>query len=183
MTRPTTQPALWITDPAAYRERLFGLVRDRDPIEVMAQTADALARIVRDSTTAQLRSRPFPGKWTPNEVIGHLVDSEWVYGYRIRYIYSEQEPSIIGTDQDAWVERQRHNDREPMELVETFRPLRRSTLGLWKRMTADDLERPGRHNERGLESLGTMCRMMAGHDLSHLDQIARYLAAAKAHTP
>jgi hypothetical protein len=20
------------------------------------------------------------GKWTPNEIIGHLTDSEWVYG-------------------------------------------------------------------------------------------------------
>jgi hypothetical protein len=33
------------------------------------------------------------------------------------------------------------------------------------------------HNERGPESLGLMLCMNAGHDLSHIDQLTRYLAA------
>jgi hypothetical protein len=44
-------------------------------------------------------------------------------------------------------------------------------------VAADDLHRAGRHNERGAESLGEMLRMTAGHDLNHLNQIARYLQA------
>jgi len=39
------------------------------------------------------------------------------------------------------------------------------------------LNRSGRHNERGLESLGVMLRMLAGHDLSHLHQIGQYIQA------
>jgi hypothetical protein len=38
-----------------------------------------------------LRARPFEGKWTPNEIIGHLTDSEWVYGYRLRLILSDDD--------------------------------------------------------------------------------------------
>ena len=72
---------------------------------------------------------------------------------------------------------QRHNEREPSELVEMFRTMRQFNLGLWKRMSPADLRRNGQHNERGPESLGVMLRMMAGHDLSHLDQIARYIQA------
>ena len=46
-------------------------------------------------------------------------------------------------------------------------------------MSAADLQRTGQHNERGPESLGVMLRMMAGHDLSHLEQFSRYLQAAR----
>jgi hypothetical protein len=50
---------------------------------------------------------------------------------------------------------------------------------VWKRMSPADLTRAGRHNERGPESLAVMLRMLAGHDLSHLDQIARYIQAVQ----
>jgi hypothetical protein len=126
-----------------------------------------------------LRTRPFEGKWTPNEVIGHLTDSEWVYGYRLRLILCEDNPLILGTRQDSWVVALRHNEREPLELVEIFRTLRQFNLGVWRRTSAADLERSGQHNERGPESLGVILRLFAGHDLSHLDQIGRYIQAVR----
>jgi DinB superfamily len=164
-------------DPGAYRENLFRLLGDRDPLEVLAQTASVLDGVVRRHSADVLRSRPFEGKWTPNEVIGHLVDGEWTYGYRLRLILSEEDPTILGTQQESWVARQQHNRREPSELAGTFRTLRELNLALWKRTSAEDLQRIGRHNERGAESLGVMLRMTAGHDLSHLNQIARYVQA------
>jgi hypothetical protein len=48
---------------------------------------------------------------------------------------------------------------------------------MWRRTSPADLERTGQHNERGPESLGVMLRLVAGHDLSHLDQITRYIQA------
>ena len=164
-------------DAHAYRENLFRLLGDRDPLEVLAQTALALGEIVRTHSAEVLRSRPFEGKWTPNEIIGHLVDGEWTYGYRLRLILSEDDPAILGTQQDAWVARQHHNRREPSELAETFSILRGFNLAMWRGVSADDLKRTGRHNERGAEPLGVILRMMAGHDLSHLNQIARYVQA------
>jgi hypothetical protein len=168
-------PGLWVSAPEAYRERLFNLVADRDPMEVLGQTASKLADIVAGNSPEVLRARPFEGKWTPNEIIGHLTDSEWVYGYRLRLILSEDDPAIQGTQQEAWVARLRHNEREPSELVELFRSLRVLNLELWSNIAAEDLERSGQHNERGPESLRVMLRMLAGHDLSHLDQISRYI--------
>jgi hypothetical protein len=175
----TPQPGLELSDPQAYRERMFALLGDRDPLEVLGQTACALAGIVRAHAPTVLRARPFEGKWTPNEVIGHLVDSEWVYGYRLRLILCQDNPVILGMDQDAWVAGQRHNEREPSELVETFRTLRQCNLALWRRASPADLQRTGQHNERGPESLGVMLRMLAGHDLSHLAQITRHVEAVR----
>jgi hypothetical protein len=175
----TARAGPWVSDPQAYREKLFKLLGDRNPLEVLAQTASTLADIVRKHSVTVLRTRPFEGKWTPNEVIGHLTDSEWVYGYRLRLILCEVNPIIVGTNQDLWVAGQRHNEREPSDLVEMFRTMRQFNLALWKRMSSADLQRTGQHNERGPESVGVMLGMMAGHDLSHLDQIIRYIQAVR----
>jgi hypothetical protein len=174
-----THTGLSVSDPHAYRENLFGLLGDRKPVDVLAQTAAALEEIVRSHPVALLRTRPFEGKWTPNEIIGHLTDSEWVYGYRLRLVLCEDDPAILGTNQDRWVAGQRHNDREPAELVEMFRALRRFNLASWSRVSPADAKRTGQHNERGPESLAVMLRMWAGHDLSHLGQIARHVQAIR----
>ena len=71
----TAQAGLGMSDPEAYREKMFKLLGDRDPLAVLAQTASALADVVRNHSAMVLRARPFEGKWTPNEVIGHLADS------------------------------------------------------------------------------------------------------------
>ena len=112
-----------MADVQAYRDK-FKLLGDRDPLEVLAQTASTLADLVRTHAPTVLRSRPFEGKWTPNEVIGYLADSEWVYGYRVRLILCEDQPTILGMSQDLWVTGQRHNEREPSELVHMSRTMR-----------------------------------------------------------
>jgi|SRR5262252_8643484 len=177
MTIARTKPI--VSAPHPYRERMLSLVGSRNPLEVLAQTAGRLTAILAEHSLAVLRTRPSEGMWTPNEVIGHLTDGEWVYGYRLRLILCEDSPKISGTQQDSWVASLRHNEREPSELVEIFRTLRQLNLAAWKLASPADLERSGQHNERGLESLGVMLRLWAGHDLSHLDQIARYIQAAQ----
>lgn len=176
MATPTT---IEKGDSAAYQQKLLGLLGNQNPIEVLAKTADVLGGIIESHSGQTLQSRPFPGKWTPNEIIGHLSDSEWVYGYRIRLILCQEKPVILGMDQDLWVAGQKHNERQPRDLLAMFRNLRAANLELWKQMTPSDLTRVGRHNERGEESLGLMLKMNAGHDLSHIDQLTRYIAALR----
>ncbi len=173
----STNPGPWVTDPAAYRRKMSDLVGDRDPLESMAQTPAALRRLVDVHPIEKWRARPFPGKWTANEIIGHLVDTEFVYGFRARLILCEDQPEILPMDQERWVAGQGYDQREPRELTDAFGALREINLRLWRRMTPSDLARIGRHRERGPESLGTLLIMIAGHDLTHLDQIQRYLGA------
>ena len=117
---------------AAYQNKLMNLVKGRDPLEVLGRTPDVLAKFVTDHDAATLRARPFPGKWTPLEIIGHLVDAEYVYAYRVRMILCEPTPTIHGMDQELWVTGQRYNEREPSELINEFRALRQTTLRFWK---------------------------------------------------
>lgn len=164
-----------VSDPPAYRKKMADLLGDHGPIEVLSQTGGVLLDIVTEHSREQMGTRPFEGKWTPLEIIGHLIDVEWVFGYRLRTILFDDRPQIIGMDQELWVTGQRYNAAAPQALVEMFRHLRGYNMVLWTRLTDADLKRVGVHKERGEESVETMRLMIAGHDLSHIEQIKRYL--------
>ena len=151
---------------------------DRDAIEVLSETPGVVARIVAEHTTAQLRTRPEDGKWTPNEILGHFTDAEWAFGWRSRQALGDEGVEFEGFDQDGWVTAQRLNEREPAELVEMFTQLRRWNLALWTRLRAADLERTAQSRRRGPVTLAQLLRLFAHHDLHHVDQIKRYLDAA-----
>jgi hypothetical protein len=168
---------LELTDPAAYRARLAAALGGRKPLDALRATPAALHALVGPVSAAALRQRPFPGKWTPNEIVAHMLDAEWVFGYRTRTIVCDERPAIIGIDQDRWVDVQRHNDHEPIELLESFEALRRINLRFWATLDEGQLGRVGVHAERGEEPVGLMLTMLAGHDQVHLEQIGRYLEA------
>lgn len=162
---------------AAYRNKLADLLGSREPLAVLATTADEISRLIAPHSADKLRRRPFGGKWTPTEIIGHLCDAEWTYGYRARLILSEETPTILSMNQDLWVVGQRYNEADAAVLLADFRALRMVNLRLWRSIRPEQMSRFGRHVERGDESLAAMLKMLAGHDLSHIDQISRYIAA------
>ena len=65
--------------------------------------------------------RPSAGKWSPKEVIGHLIDS--AANNHTRFVRAELTDDMVfpGYDQDAWVRIQRYNERPWMELVSLWR--------------------------------------------------------------
>ena len=162
---------------AAYRQRLASFLGDQDPLDVLSRTPALIGAAVRTHGWRRLQVRPIEGRWTPLEVIGHLCDCEWVYGYRARRILCEERPALRAMDQDAWVAGQKYNEREPLELAEEFRALRAHNLRLWRSLGPAQLAREGLHNERGPESLDLLRTLTAGHDLLHLDQMKRLLMA------
>jgi DinB family protein len=160
-------------DPVAqakeYQDMLTGLVGNRDPAEIQAEQPDQLQSLVREAGT-DLRTRPERGEWSVMECAGHLVDAEIVYSGRYRWTVAHDEPPMIGYDQDLWVDRLRHQDDDPEEVLSLFRALRRANLELWRRSPAEDRSRVAMHAERGPESYELSFRLIAGHGIFHLAQ-------------
>ena len=135
------------------------------------ELTEPLLRTVLSDAASDLRKRPAPAEWSVLELLGHLVDAETVMSGRFRWAVSQDEPPLLGYDQDRWVARLRHNDDQPDDLLAVFSALRAANLRLWRRSSADDRERVAMHAERGPESYDLMFRMLAGHDRFHLNQM------------
>jgi hypothetical protein len=162
----------------SYRQTLLELLGDEDPAVVQSGTVARLRDLVRRAG-ADLRTRPEPAEWSVVECIGHLVDSELTTSARVRWILSEERPDIVAYDQALWVDRLRHGDDDPEDLVSLFEALRSANLRLWASRPPEDRSRVGLHRERGPESYELIVGLAAGHDRLHLDQSERSLAAVR----
>src|SRR5205809_6260609 len=164
-----------VAEADAYRHMLLGLLGDQDPAQVQAELADQLEEVVNQAGP-RLRTRPAPGEWSALEVLAHNLDAEIVLAGRYRWILAQDEPPLVGYDQDRWVERLHRPGENPEEMLAMFRVLRRSHLALWARTSPSDRARVGIHSERGPESFELSFRLMSGHGLFHLGQMSRTLA-------
>lgn len=160
---------------AAYTEALLKFLGDRDPFDVQEGLLPALRAHVADMDPGDLHRPEAPGKWSVLDVICHLADSELIYGYRLRMIVAEDEPALVGYDQDRWAQRLHHHAGDPDFELQRLDLLRRSNLGFLRSLEDAEWERVGRHSERGAESVRRVFQLLAAHDLVHLRQIERIM--------
>lgn len=148
----------------------------RDPLVVAAGTPAKIASLIRGLTPRELARSPAPGKWSIQEIISHLADTEMVMSCRARWIAFEDHPRLVPFDQEKWAAG-RVREKEPLaETLERFRLLRRSQLRLFRHAARKDFRRAGFHPERGVVTLRVQLETLAGHDLNHLAQIQRLVA-------
>jgi hypothetical protein len=163
-------------EPAAYVEALLETLGDRDPLEVYADTP----RIVRGLCTgldATAWTTPMaPGEWSPEQVVGHLLDVDVVYGFRWRLALTEDTPTYPGYDEKRWSLLARP---APERLLDAFDGLRAANLALLRSLGEPDLRRAAIHAEQGSEDLRRMIDKVAGHDLAHLNQLQRTVTEAR----
>ena len=158
-----------VQQAAEYQRFILGKLGDDDAAEVQAATPATL-RDIFSRAPDRLRARPEPSEWSVLETAGHMLDAEVVASARYRWILAQDEPRLVGYDQELWMTRLRHDEEDPEQLLSLFEALREANLVLWSRSSSDDRARIGIHEERGPESYELTFRLIAGHDRNHLAQ-------------
>ncbi len=166
--------------PQEYRKRIIDHVGTQDPMKSQAVAHKKIARLMKGVPASKLRKRPAPGKWSVAEIAAHLADVEIAVGFRIRMILGAPGTPIQAYDQDAWVVSGHYEKRDTRKAIEQYRVVREANLDLLKSLAPEQWKHHGMHAERGEESIETIVRMIAGHDLNHIQQIERILAPKKA---
>jgi hypothetical protein len=165
-----------VADPQGYQRELLALLGGQDPIGVLAATPPAVRDHVAGLAEEVLARRPAPAEWSVAEVLGHLWDSEIAYSFRARAILAQDQPRLIGYDQDAWATLA----RPPFaELLDAFSALRTANLALLRHTPEARWARVGLHAERGPLSFRLLTESMAGHDRAHLRQLTQTIAAVQ----
>jgi len=162
---------------AAYVDALVAELGDRDPLDVLTLTPAALRSATDGLSEAGARRPEREGKWSVLHVVRHLADSDLVSGYRLRLVVAHDRPAIAGYDQDRFADRLHYLDGTLADALGDHAALRAMNLRWLRTLTAEDRSRAGVHSERGEESVDRLVRLMAGHDLVHLRQVARVRAA------
>ena len=156
----------------AYIRKTNKLRAGRDPVALMKAAPARFARAVAGLSASQLRRRPARGKWSIIEILGHLYDTEVVYGWRYRLTLAEPGSPIQGYDQARWVEELRHRTRGNVKrLLDQIRVAREANLEVLLHVPRRQWKRYGMHSERGRQTVTATAELIAGHDLNHTEQI------------
>ena len=55
--------------PEQYTRRILGYMEGKEPLAALAATAKKLDRLIKGMSTARLRKRPAPEKWSVSEIV------------------------------------------------------------------------------------------------------------------
>src|ERR1700761_8053186 len=162
-----------------YTKRLIIYGEGKEPLRLQQAAPKKLAALIKGKNSKQLMRRPAPDKWSVAEIVAHLADAELAISWRLRQILTNNAISIQAYDQDAWAKTFNYAKRDPRESLANYRTLREANLALLKSVPRKLWDNYGIHQERGNESVSHVVRMVAGHDLNHLQQIEKILRSAR----
>lgn len=115
------------------------------------------------------------GKWTILESLQHIIDTERVFQYRaFRFSRNDQTP-LPGFNQDDFVPESYANDKSIDAIIEEYKTVRASSIGLFSTFDDAVLQRLGTASNSPM-SVAAIGFIVCGHQRHHRDLIRdRYL--------
>ena len=158
-----------------YYHTYISKVPDGDVCETLERGLQTTKELLGDVGRSLEAYRYAPDKWTLNEVVGHVVDAERIFGYRAMCFAREDPAELPGMDQDAYVRASGANDRGLTSLLDELELLRRSHLALFR--SFDETVALRRGIASGFEfTVRALVYIVAGHEIHHRRVIEeRYL--------
>ncbi|MDZ4752682.1 MAG: DinB family protein [Flavobacteriales bacterium] len=106
------------------------------------------------------------GKWSPCELLGHIIDVERILAYRALRFSRNDATELAGFDENEYVAHSSYLSRPLSELIHEFTVVRVSSIILFDAMEegALDFKAPANKVLYSPRSIGWM---MAGHNLHH----------------
>ncbi|WP_419948954.1 DinB family protein [Candidatus Palauibacter sp.] len=153
---------------------------DRPLIDVMREAPDALESLLAGLPAERETFAYAPGKWTCREVLGHVIDAERLFSYRVLHIARGDLAELPGMDQDEWAAASNAGQRPVADLLREFRGLREANTALFSSFDEETLSRRG--TASGFEfTVRALIHIIAGHELHHRDVLrTRYLKESAA---
>ncbi len=132
-----------------------------------------LAAAVANCPKDCLDFKPGPGKWSIQDIVFHLAETE-LHGYlRARTIIAEPGNPIMAFDQDRWAQTLDVSAQPLGEALELFRLVREMLARQLRALPEPAWEQHAMHSERGKITLERWLESTVGHLDTHLAQMAR----------
>ena len=147
----------------------INLVGDEPILDILDNQKENTYSFFADIDAAKADYAYGEGKWTIKEVLGHLIDAERTFAYRILAFARGQE-ELPGFDENAYVENADFGSRLLKDLAAEFRQVRASNMYLFRSLTPRQLTATGLANNNKI-SVRALLYIAAGHEMHHLNII------------
>ncbi len=163
------------TEYLTYYEKYISLVPAGDILTSLERQVEDSRMLLRDVSESEAEVRHEPYTWSIKEVIGHLIDSERVFGYRA-LCFARQDPTgLPGFDENAYVQNARFDARSLSSLAEEFELVRRAHLLFFRGLDGEAWLRSGVANGSPV-SVRALAFIIAGHERHHMTIVRQRLS-------
>jgi len=147
-------------------KRYLELARDSDVVGAMrGQVEEVVSLLGGVSEEDAARLHP-PYTWTVKQVVGHLIDTERVFGYRAMRFSRGDQTELPGFDQDLFVAGGGFEKRTLRDLSSEFDAVRRGHVLMFENLPAGTWGKSGR--AAGWDwTVENLARAMVGHVRHH----------------
>ena len=152
---------------ADYASADIAAVPGDDAIEALAQLAEQTPAFFRAlAAGAECGLTYAQGKWTLKETVGHLVDDERIFAYRLLCLARGEDRELPGFDENRYAAYGEFERRPLDDLLAEYSATRVATLALLRGLPPAAWGRYGRVNGYDCSVRG-LAFHIAGHELHH----------------
>ena len=170
---PIARPAA--SEHPPYFETYLAKLPTGDLLEILESQWEELGCLLEELDDDAADFRYAEGKWSVKEVLGHLLDAERIFMYRLLCIARGEQASLPGFDENAYVANGGFQARPLEALLEEYDLVRGSTLALLRGLEEEAFTRMGTSNKNPV-SVRALAWLLAGHELHHMTVLKeRYL--------
>ena len=143
-------------------------------------TCEILGHILQNVSEAQARElRDGPDGWSIVEIVCHLRDFDEIFYRRARMMLEQDHPKLPAYDHEAMAIERAYQQQRAATAYGELKASRRRFVDFFKSVTDEAWQRGGIHPERGGFAMTDALMQVGLHDIDHLEQITRVLAAGR----
>lgn len=161
MTRPTS------AEYGAPYAHYVSLCPEEDILEAMEQQSSETQKLLAALDETRAAYRYEPEKWSVKEVLGHMVDSERVFGYRALAIARGESQPLPGYDENDYVRNAGFDNWRLGDLAEEYALVRRSNIVFFKNLAEEAWDRRGTASDHPA-TVRALAYIIVGHERHHL---------------
>lgn len=141
-------------------------VPEGEILGILSAEREKALKLLKPLAEGAAEFRYAPGKWSLKEVLGHVIDTERVFGYRAMCMARADPAPLPGMDQDLYGQNCNAHLRPLADLLEEFDLVRRSNTALFH--SFDEAMTLRRGIASGFEfSVRSFAWIIAGHEIHH----------------
>ncbi len=158
-----------------YYQLYVGQVLEGDIIDVLKAQQVRMSDLLAGIPDSKVSYRYAPGKWTTREVVGHVVDTEWIFVYRALRIARGDKTPLAGMEQDEFMAGANFEKRALSSLMDEFSSLRTAAIEMFASFDEEIMDRQGTASGFPF-SVRALLFIIAGHAEHHMKVLKeRYL--------
>lgn len=157
------------TEHNSYFSKYIGLVPDGNYFDLLMQNTEDVVNSFMNLREEKQNYSYAPGKWTPKQMLMHLMDTERGMSYRALIAARGDSEHLIQTlDEDMYAANALVDNRSMDDLLEEFAAIRFTTRKLFEGMTEEQTQWTA-NVTNGRVSARALGYMMIGHAIHHLN--------------